>query len=167
MSPWKPRILDPPKPPQGATGAASSSGAEKTEVLRPIDRPFPVAPNGAFSCIELPIPGARAPGYSISPATRACPRRAMFITRTFRNASPGHHGACLRGAMFPGKHRSTRASRMVAKTRRALPLSGFEQSPTEASFEVGGHIGNLNLVRFRPAGWFSGVCKRSQLARRA
>ena len=62
--------------------SSSPAGRLKAE-LRTTERPFLAAqkyftalPNGAFSCIELPIPGAYAPGYSLSPATRAAPPAA-------------------------------------------------------------------------------------------
>ena len=61
------------KPLEGATGAETRLDADRADVLPFLDNPFPVAPNGAFLPFCSSIPGAHAPGYNLSPATRAAP----------------------------------------------------------------------------------------------
>ena len=71
----------------------------------------------------------------------ACPRRAMFATRTPPNDVATPPRSSPPWSDVPGKtlwkHRSTRTSRMVARGR-PMPHSGCEHSSTEASSVVGG-----------------------------
>ena len=67
----------------------------------------------------------------------ACPGRGDVHHQNADDNTPRHRGARLRGAMFPGKHRPVRASRMVANRRNASGISVFEHSPMETNSAVG------------------------------
>ena len=94
-------------------------------------RPTPASRNGAR---------LRKPGV-IFRHGGACPRRAMFATRTPPNDVATPPRSSPPWSDVPGKthwkHRSTRTSRMVARGR-PMPHSGCEHSSTEASSVVGG-----------------------------
>ncbi len=75
------------KPPEGATGAAPRLGVEPTSILGLNDHPFPVAPNGAFSCIELSFQGLAPLATAFRPL-RGLPRLWRKIVHIVPNLVP-------------------------------------------------------------------------------
>ena len=75
--------------------------------------------------------------WTISRHGGACPRRAMFNTRTCPNARLTPPRSLPPWGDVPWRHRSTRTSPVVAKSE-AIQQSGCEHSSTEASSAVGG-----------------------------